>query len=325
MGQSGSREELIRHAAKHGDTGRTPLIPPSSRAEGYEAAKLLLQMGEFKCFVLPVPLFPPLPPSSPLIRPVCGFQGSHALDSRQQPGYEAAKLLLILVVPPSPLFQPHLSTQCVDSKGRTPLILASSRAEGYEAAKLLLQMGAHVHAYCKGPGGGTAIHHATRKQLDATVKLLLDHGADPLLPNDERKSALDLARATAVVRLIESRVALFEGYVRLQTLSAPSLVKAFIPQWVYRRIWVAVLPEPTMSDGRQTFRLKLYPSMAFGTPYFTIALHVCRIHLTKLDSANPVLVIEDPVHDACMCPITHVHMRMECVCMHVCVMACLHV
>ncbi|CAI5532031.1 unnamed protein product, partial [Closterium sp. Naga37s-1] len=186
---------------------------------------------------------------------------------------------------------------CVDSKGRTPLILASSRAEGYEAAKLLLQMGAHVHAYCKGPGGGTAIHHAARKQLDATVKLLLDHGADPLLPNDERKSALDLASATAVVRLIESRVALFEGYVRLQTLSAPSLVKAFIPQWVYRRIWVAVLPEPTMSDGRQTFRLKLYPSMAFGTPYFTIALHVCRIHLTKLDSAIPVLVIEDPVHD----------------------------
>ncbi|CAI7792925.1 unnamed protein product [Closterium sp. NIES-53] len=219
MGQSGSREELIRHAAKHGDTS-----------------------------------------------------GIRELVSR------------------------GISVNCVDSKGRTPLILASSRAEGYEAAKLLLQMGAHVHAYCKGPGGGTAIHHATRKQLDATVKLLLDHGADPLLPNDERKSALDLARATAVVRLIESRVALFEGYVRLQTLSAPSLVKAFIPQWVYRRIWVAVLPEPTMSDGRQTFRLKLYPSMAFGTPYFTIALHVCRIHLTKLDSANPVLVIEDPVH-----------------------------
>ncbi|CAI5474994.1 unnamed protein product [Closterium sp. Yama58-4] len=200
---------------------------------------------------------------------------------------------------PSPLPSSSLHWLCVDSKGRTPLILASSRAEGFEAAKLLLQLGALVRAYSKGPGGGTAIHYAARKQLDATVKLLLDHGADALFPNDEGKTALDLARernATAVVRLIESRVALFEGYVRQQTLSAPSLVKAFIPQWVYRRIWVAVLPGPTMSDGRQTFRLALYPSMAFGAPYFDIALHVCRIHMTKLDSANPVLVIEDPVH-----------------------------
>ncbi|CAI5481665.1 unnamed protein product [Closterium sp. Yama58-4] len=223
MGQSASREELIRHAAKHGNTS---------------AIRELASRG--------------------------------------------------------------ISVNCVDSKGRTPLILASSRAEGFEAVKVLLQMGALVRAYSKGPGGGTAIHYAARKQLDATVKLLLDHGADPLFPNDDGKTALDLARdrnATAIVRLIESRVALFEGYVRQQTLSAPSLVKAFIPQWVYRRIWVAVLPGPTMSDGRQTFRLALYPSMAFGTPYFDIALHVCCIHMTKLDSANPVLVIEDPVHE----------------------------
>ncbi|CAI6010443.1 unnamed protein product [Closterium sp. NIES-65] len=184
------------------------------------------------------------------------------------------------------------SVNCVDSQGRTPLILASGQAEGFEAAKLLLQMGALVRAYSKGPGGGMAIHYAARKKLDAMVKLLLDHGADPLFPNDDRKTALDLARErneTSVVRLIESRVALFEGYVRQQTLSALSLVKEF-------RIWVAVLPGPTMSDGRQTFRLALYRSMAFGVPYFNIALHVCRIHMTKLDSANPVLVIEDPVH-----------------------------
>ncbi|GJP33820.1 hypothetical protein CLOM_g18328 [Closterium sp. NIES-68] len=193
-----------------------------------------------------------------------------------------------------------VNVNCVDARGRTPLIAACSRVEGYESAKLLLQMGAAVRVYCKGPGGGTAIHYAARKLLDATVKLLLDHGADPLLPNDDGRTALDLARernATAVVRLIESRVALFEGYVRQQTLSAPSIVKAFIPQWVYRRVWVAVVPGPTTSDSRQTFRLTLYPSMAFGSPYFDIALHVCRIYMTKMDSANPVLVIEDPIHE----------------------------
>ncbi|CAI5511675.1 unnamed protein product [Closterium sp. Naga37s-1] len=249
--------------------------------------------------------------------------------------------MLCAFSPPRPRRSPN---QCVDSQGRTPLILASGRVEGFEAAKILLQMGALVRAYSK--GGGTAIHYAARKKLDAMVKLLLDHGADPLFPNDDGKTALDLARwrnSTAIVRLMESRVALFEGhvrqqtlsallqlscppfsptlfssvwlvapsepggivrrlcaphpsrvalfegYVRQQTLSAPSLVKAF-------RIWVAVLPGPTMSDGRQTFRLALYPSMAFGAPYFDIALHVCRIHMTKLNSANPVLVIEGPVH-----------------------------
>ncbi|CAI5511696.1 unnamed protein product [Closterium sp. Naga37s-1] len=50
--------------------------------------------------------------------------------------------------------------------------------------------------------------------------------------------------------------------------------------------WVAVVPGPTMNDGRQTFRLALYPSMAFGASYFDIALHVCRIHMTKLDSPS---------------------------------------
>ncbi|CAI5511688.1 unnamed protein product [Closterium sp. Naga37s-1] len=352
IGRNWMRETIIRW----GGTGNGPRWIPEESAYQFSAGQY------YNVYIL----FPP--PDEVANMPV-EIVGREVCD-RDFPSGSAPQSLLVPFRghPPSfprhstssPLILPH---SCVDSKGRTPLILASSRAEGFEAAKLLLQMGALVRAYSKGPGGGTSIHYAARKQLDAMVKLLLDHGADPLFPNDDGKTALDLARErneTSVVRLIEVRwgsvrrrvVALGEecgkegdgriepgGIVRrlcapadpLGAIASERIYPAmgvpentFLPSPVHLVTshhpspplsypshpspprsttlrpclcsWVAVLPGPTMSDGRQTFRLALYPSMAFGAPYFDIALHVCRIHMTKLDSANPVLVIEDPVH-----------------------------
>jgi len=48
---------------------------------------------------------------------------------------------------PAPCLLPHPSTvgmQCRDSKGRTPLMVACNRAERFEAARALLQLGADV-------------------------------------------------------------------------------------------------------------------------------------------------------------------------------------
>jgi uncharacterized protein len=54
--------------------------------------------------------------------------------------------------------------------------------------------------------GWTSLHEAAQNGDPAMVKLLLDHGADRLLANDDGTTALDLAKKSGnseVIRLLE--------------------------------------------------------------------------------------------------------------------------
>ncbi|KAH7669817.1 putative E3 ubiquitin ligase protein [Dioscorea alata] len=109
----------------------------------------------------------------------------------------------------------------VDNEGKTPLILACLRADLLHVAETLIQLGANVNAYRPGSHAGTPLHHAAKRGLDQTVALLLSHGANPLVMNDDCETALDLARAKGhihVVRMIEAaqprtRVALWKAQI----------------------------------------------------------------------------------------------------------------
>ncbi|KAF7146583.1 hypothetical protein RHSIM_Rhsim04G0180500 [Rhododendron simsii] len=146
----------------------------------------------------------------------------------------------------------------IDREGKTPLILASMNSELYNVAKALIELGANVNAYRPGRNAGTPLHHAAKRGLEPTVKLLLSHGgvyvilmvkdfrpqlANTLLMNDDCQTPLDVARVkgcTSVVRAIESHICLFSGWLR--ELYGPGFLEVLAPQLLSRRVWVAVLP-----------------------------------------------------------------------------------
>ncbi|OIW17915.1 hypothetical protein TanjilG_00245 [Lupinus angustifolius] len=106
----------------------------------------------------------------------------------------------------------------MDIEGKTPLIVACMNPELYNVAKTLIELGANVNAYRPGRHAGTGfnyffgchagtpLHHAAKRGLESTVKLLLSHGANALVLNDDCQTALEVARAkghTNVVRAFE--------------------------------------------------------------------------------------------------------------------------
>ncbi|XP_058101611.1 probable E3 ubiquitin-protein ligase XBOS34 isoform X2 [Magnolia sinica] len=98
------------------------------------------------------------------------------------------------------------SLEWMDREGKTPLILACMRADFLPVVKTLIELGANVNAYRPGSHAGTPLHHAAKRGLDHTVRLLLSHGANALVMNDDCQTPLDMARAKGhsnVVRIIE--------------------------------------------------------------------------------------------------------------------------
>ncbi|KAL4559505.1 hypothetical protein LXL04_031643 [Taraxacum kok-saghyz] len=87
-----------------------------------------------------------------------------------------------------------LYQQWMDKEGKTPLILASMSPQLYDVAKTLIKLGANVNAYRPGRHAGTPLHHAAKRGLEQMVKLLLSHGANALVMNDDCQTALDVAR-----------------------------------------------------------------------------------------------------------------------------------
>jgi ankyrin repeat protein len=82
----------------------------------------------------------------------------------------------------------------------------SDQAKAVELARVVLDAGADPNA--KQHVGYTALHEAAVKGNEALIALLLSHGADPKIRNDEGTSAADLARNNkhdAAVRLLERR------------------------------------------------------------------------------------------------------------------------
>ncbi|KAI0493479.1 hypothetical protein KFK09_023597 [Dendrobium nobile] len=113
---------------------------------------------------------------------------------------------------------------------------------------------------------GTPLHHAAKKGLDGTIILLLSHGANPLVMNDDCQTPLDLARAKGnsnVVRAIQNRICLFVGWLR--EIHGPSILEAFSPQYVSKKIfvfWAVAVPcDSRNPTNPRKYKLAIYPNL----------------------------------------------------------------
>lgn len=107
------------------------------------------------------------------------------------------------------LLENGASVEMVDNKYRTPLMLAAGFGRGGYTG-MLLERGAQKTINYQDIEGNTALHHAIIAHGDRKlVKLLLEHGVDPLVKNDDGQTALALPRAVDDVALL----ALLEWYV----------------------------------------------------------------------------------------------------------------
>lgn len=191
------------------------------------------------------------------------------------------------------LHREGVKLEWIDKEGKTPLILACMRPDLLHVVKALIELGANVNAYRPGGHAGTPLHHAAKRGLEGTVNLLLSHGANPLVMNDDCQTPLELARAKGhlnVVRAIEARICLFAGWLR--EIHGPSILEAFAPQWVSRKIWAVVVPcDPRNPTNPKKFELAVYPDLQVSQPRTVLALWKAQIEEPKFNLADPALII----------------------------------
>ncbi|KAK7268895.1 hypothetical protein RIF29_21604 [Crotalaria pallida] len=183
----------------------------------------------------------------------------------------------------------------MDREGKTPLIVACMNPELYNVAKTLIELGANVNAYRPGRHAGTPLHHAAKRGSERIVKLLLSHGANALVLNDDCQTALEVARFkghTNVVRTIESHLCLFSGWLR--EFHGPGFLEVVAPQLVSRKVWVVVLPVGSRNFSRP-FKLELavYYTLQDARPRTIIALWKANLEEPKLHQSDPSVTIVD--------------------------------
>ncbi|KQK16453.1 probable E3 ubiquitin-protein ligase XBOS34 [Brachypodium distachyon] len=185
----------------------------------------------------------------------------------------------------------------IDKEGKTPLMVASMRPDLLNVAKVLIELGANVNAYRPGSHAGTALHHAAKRGLELTVHLLLSHGANPFITNDDCNTALDLAREKGhvkVVRAIEGRISLFCGWMRENY--GPGFLEAFAPQFMTRKIWAVILPREARNPARPVkLELAIYPELQASKPRAVVKLWKSQIEEPKYNQADPSMAIFDKV------------------------------
>lgn len=183
----------------------------------------------------------------------------------------------------------------VDREGKTPLTVACLNPALYNVAKTLIELGANVNAYRPGRNGGTPLHHAAKRGLESTVKLLLSHGANALLVNDDCQTPLEIARAKGyanVVRAIESHICLYSGWLR--ELYGPDFLDFLAPQLLSRKVWVVVLPCGSR-NLRKPFKLELaiYTNVQDAQPRTTIALWRANMEEPAFNQPAPAVTISE--------------------------------
>ncbi|KAI3804301.1 hypothetical protein L1987_25740 [Smallanthus sonchifolius] len=181
----------------------------------------------------------------------------------------------------------------MDKEGKTPLILASMNAQSYDVAKTLIELGANVNAYRPGRHAGSPLHHAAKRGLEPMVKLLLSHGANALVMNDDCQTALDVARVkgySSVVRAFENHICLFSGW--LQELYGPGFLELLAPQLLSRKVWVVILPCGARKLTRP-FKLELaiYSSLNDAKPRTIIALWKANMDEPNFNQPDPTVII----------------------------------
>ncbi|XP_011004046.1 PREDICTED: putative E3 ubiquitin-protein ligase XBAT34 [Populus euphratica] len=185
--------------------------------------------------------------------------------------------------------------ECIDRDGKTPLIVACMDSGLYNVAKVLIEMGANVNAYRPGRHAGTPLHHAVKRGLEQTVKLLLSSGANALVRNDDCQTALDVARIKGninIVRTIESHICYFTGWLR--EFYGPGFLRAFAPQFLSSKIWAAVIPQGSSNPMTpKKLELVIYPSFQDVQPRTVIALWNAEIEEPNFNRPCPELTIFD--------------------------------
>ncbi|KAE9612068.1 putative transcription factor C2H2 family [Lupinus albus] len=181
----------------------------------------------------------------------------------------------------------------IDREGKTPLIVACMNPELYNVAKALIELGANVNAYRPGRNAGTPLHHAAKRGLESIVKLLLSHGANALVLNDDCQTALEVARAKGhsnVVRAFESHLCLFCGWLR--EFHGPGFLEVVAPQLVSRKVWVVVLPAGFRNlTGPYKLELAIYSTLQDARPRTIIALWKANLEEPNLRQSDPSVTI----------------------------------
>ncbi|CAM8971257.1 unnamed protein product [Rhodiola kirilowii] len=182
-----------------------------------------------------------------------------------------------------------------DQEGKTALIAACLSLALYDVAKTLIELGANVNVYRPGRNAGTPLHHAAKRGYEETVKLLLSHGANALVMNDDCQTPLDLARLkgfTNVVRLIEHHISFFTGWLR--EFHGPGFLGALAPQLLSKRIWVVVAPCGPVSPSKAVkLELVIYNTLQDSQPRTVISLWKSQIDTPKFSQQDLVLRIID--------------------------------
>ncbi|PIN08401.1 putative E3 ubiquitin ligase [Handroanthus impetiginosus] len=181
----------------------------------------------------------------------------------------------------------------IDHEGKTPLIVACMNPQLYNVAKTLIELGANVNAYRPGRHAGTPLHHAAKRGLDQTVKLLLSHGANALVMNDDCQAPLDVARAKGfsnVVRAIEGHVCLFSGWLR--ELYGPGFLELLAPKFLSREVWVVILPCGSR-NLRKPFKLELaiYAGIQDAQPRTIVPLWKANLEEPNFNQPDPAAII----------------------------------
>lgn len=183
----------------------------------------------------------------------------------------------------------------IDKEGKTPLILACMNPELMNVANTLIELGANVNAYRPGRHAGTPLHHAAKRGLERTVKLLLSHGANALMMNDDCLSPLGVAREKGyanIVRTIEGHICLFSGWLR--EFYGPGFLGLLAPQLLSRKVWVVILPCGSRNFQRPLkLELAIYVSPQDAQPRTTIALWKANLEEPKNNQADSSVVISD--------------------------------
>ncbi|PIA36409.1 hypothetical protein AQUCO_03400354v1 [Aquilegia coerulea] len=189
----------------------------------------------------------------------------------------------------------HFSIKWFDKEGKTPLIAACLNAELYNVAKTLIDLGANVNAYRPGSHAGTPLHHAAKRGLEQTVKLLLSHGANAYVMNDDCQTAMDIARAKGyinVARTIERHVSPFFGWLR--ELRGPGFLEALTSQWLSKKVWAVIIPSGSRNPAKPLkLQLAIYSTPEDAQPRTIIALWKAKIEQPKFHQSDPTLVILD--------------------------------
>ncbi|KAL5860050.1 hypothetical protein ACOSQ4_001346 [Xanthoceras sorbifolium] len=187
------------------------------------------------------------------------------------------------------------SLEWIDGKGKTPLIVACMDSGLINVAETLIQLGANINAYRPGRHGGTPLHHAAKRGLESTVKLLLYRGANVLVRNDDCHTPLDVARIkghNSAVRAIENHICYFSGWLR--EFYGPGFLEALAPHLLTRKIWAVVIPCGSGNPMKPIrFELAIYSTLQDAQPRTVISLLKAKIDEPKFHQADPALNIFD--------------------------------